>query len=70
MKFKIGKKYLNRQYETVRIICIDAEGEFPVVGLCKCREDGKEVAQQFDSKGRYYPEIGEYPLDLIAEIIA
>lgn len=51
LKLEVGKTYLNRRGESVRIICTDADRKYPVVGLR--RVDTKEIVMAYTAEGRF-----------------
>lgn len=47
-------KVVTKDRRSVRIICTDKEGDFPIVALIKC-QDGKELVFSFTKEGEYSP---------------
>jgi hypothetical protein len=52
MKIERDKVYLTRNGDKVRILCIDAPGEQPIIGVDLSDGD----AEKFNADGGYYPD--------------
>jgi hypothetical protein len=69
MKIEMGKTYLDRSGEKVRIVCVDSDnGRYPIIGLFGV--DGNSWAHEYAPDGRFYhpdDESGENRRDLISE---
>lgn len=59
-KIEMGKQYRTRGGHPVRIICVDREGDFPVIGL---KNNVSILA--FTETGYYYKSENPYSYDLI-----
>ena len=67
MKFKVGKTYLTRDGNKVRIVCDDRKGTHPVVGIISKGSNDKEEVVSFTEIGYYHNDDEKNELDLIKE---
>lgn len=51
------KRYQTRVGEPVRILCVDAPGDYPVIGYID-EGDGDAAPENWTASGRYYRDIG------------
>jgi hypothetical protein len=65
LKFEVGKFYRTRDGSQVRVVCTNADSEYPIIGLVK-DENGEEVIETFTSCGSYDPFLGSC-MDLVSE---
>lgn len=59
-KFEVGKYYKRGDGELVRVVCVDAPGDYPVIGHFECGDVETYTAEGSVSAGANYP-----PADLI-----
>ena len=59
-KFEVGKHYKRGNGELIRVVCVDAPGEYPVIG---CSENGNPLT--YTSRGQFYADRRWVDLDLI-----
>lgn len=65
MKIEVGKTYETRDGQLVRILCTDAKGKYPVVGLISTTEG--EVVESWTSDGQLYKDSSNTEDDLVRE---
>ena len=59
-KFEVNKWYKRGDGELIRVVCVDAPGDYPVIG---CYENGNPLT--YTSSGQYYADRRWVDLDLI-----
>jgi len=64
MKIKAGKTYLTRDSHKVRVVCTDANNEYPIIGLLS---EDRETVHTFTKFGKYNRASASSGLDLIEE---
>lgn len=63
MKIEMGKVYLTSNGEKVKVVCVDAPGKLPIVGVDLADGD----ALTFTEKGGYYDNGAPSGFDLVSE---
>ncbi len=61
MKIERDKWYVTRGGDKVRVVCVDAPGNYPVIGI------DDEGAREYTSDGRFYNDDSNCNLDLVSE---
>jgi len=63
--FKVGDTGKTRGGQDYRVVCVDAEGDNPVVALIR-GDNEKDFPVTYKGKGNFFID-GEHPLDLIKQ---
>jgi hypothetical protein len=63
-KFEVGKYYKRGDGELIRVVCVDAPGEYSVIGV---RESGPTI--RFTSAGQFYTDRPWMDRDLLSKPI-
>lgn len=64
MKISMDKKYKTKSGLPVRILCVDAAINLPVIGLCNFG-DGRDTVCYWKKEGNYYDDLGPSDFDLV-----
>ena len=59
-----SRKIVTRDGRNVRIICIDAKGNFPIVALIETLDSTTEVPHKFKKNGHFFTGNEDYHLNL------
>jgi hypothetical protein len=67
LKLEVGKKYVDRDGDVYRVLCIDLRGKQPILAALDAGDE--EEVSIHSSDGRFYSDGAESDMDLVAEYV-